>query len=184
MDVIRQDKDAGLESEHSLSQTTQKGRPGVPEHVADRLREVIEELLLKEPYKGRGGITRLAKAVRVSQPAITLLRQGGGVSHETAIKICQVASIDAQELLGGAYVADVSGRFPGLERCLAYWVHDPDKWSTAAVAAARSGAWPDDTDSVSWAERLDSLDATLASLRDGAARPIVSGLVPKRRARK
>jgi hypothetical protein len=183
MDVIHQDKPEGRLDEDSAS-TTQKGRPGVPAHVADRLREVVDELLSKEPYKGRGGITRLANAVRVSQPAITLLRQGGGVSHETAIKICQVASIDPQELLGGAYVANVSGRFPGLERCLAYWVHDPDKWSTAAVSAARAGAWPDDTDSVSWVERLDSLDEMFASLRDGAARPKASGVAPRRRARK
>lgn len=130
-------------------------KPDLPVTVQDRIRELMRTLMEQEPYRGRGAITRLANALRISQPAVSQILSGGGVALETAVAVAELAKVDPRELLGGAYVGvAVGGRFPHLEVCLAY---HGDKWPAPVVAAARAGAYPGDVMPDEWAERLDAL---------------------------
>jgi len=145
------------------------GRPGVPSYVADRVREMIEQLLLVEPYKGRGGITRLARALGVTQPAVTQIRDGGGVSPETAVAVAGLAGEDARALLEGSYVGvAIKSKHPFLDMTLGYqpnW----ERWSKPTIAAAREGLWDDDPPPDVWIERLDKLEKTLKVFKGGRA---------------
>lgn len=145
------------------------GRPGLPAHVSARVRSAIEGLLSKEPYSGHGGVTRLAEAIGITQPALTQIRQGGGVSNETAAAVAKIAALDPAELGGAVVGVMVSGRFPNLELCLSYYAHRrPRLWSDATIAAARRDVWSDDVDPEAWRDRLDGLEATLARLPGSA----------------
>lgn len=155
--------------------TPRKGRPGLPKGTADRVRELIEGLLEREPFKGRGGITRLAERLKISQPAITMIRQGGGVSQETGLEVALLAGVDPMELLGGAYVGvAIGGRHPNLEVCLAYHVSNPNRWSPATIAAVRAQLWPDEVSPDEWARRLDAVEKGLASVKAHEA-PVAPG---------
>lgn len=122
----------------------------------------MEELLQREPYVGRGGITRLAGALQITQPAVTQIMGGGGVSPETAISVAKLAGVDPRDLLGGAYVGvAVGGRYPMLEVCLAY---HRDRWTPPTVAVARAGLWPADAMPEEWAARLDEVERRLADV--------------------
>jgi len=153
-----------------LPRGNSKGRPGVPPSTAGRVRELIEELLEREPYRGRGGITRLAESLQIKQPALTQIRQGGGVSIETTLAVARIAGVDERELLEGAYMGTaIKGRFPFLEVVVAYQAgsSNPLRWSAATIAAARAGAWPNDTTTDEWTARLDSLEKQMRSLAEG-----------------
>lgn len=132
----------------------------LPGTVQDRIRELMKALMEQEPYRGRGAITRLANSLKVSQPAVSQILQGGGISLETAMAVAQLAKVDPRELLGGAYVGiAVGGRFPNLEVCLAY---HGDKWPAPVVAAARAGAFPNDAMPDEWAARLEALEEAIS----------------------
>lgn len=146
----------------AATDTPQGGKPkkgDLPGTVQDRIRELMRTLMEQEPYRGRGAITRLANSLKVSQPAVTQILQGGGISLETAMAVASLARVDPRELLGGAYVGvAIGGRFPNLEVCLAYHA---DKWPAPVVAAARAGAFPNDAMPDEWAARLEALDEAI-----------------------
>lgn len=144
-------------------------KSAVPVMVADRVRELMRELLEKEPYRGRGAITRLSSALKVSQPAVTQILAGGGVALDTAVAVAGLAGVDPRELVGGAYVGvAVGGRYPNLEVCLAY---HRDKWTAPAVAAARAGAFDGEVMPDEWAYRLDRLEEAISVARGRKTRP-------------
>src|SRR5690349_10539864 len=59
----------------------------LPVTVQDRIRELMKTLMEQEPYRGRGAITRLANSLKVSQPAVSQILSGGGISLETAVAV-------------------------------------------------------------------------------------------------
>lgn len=157
----------------SASSDTTAGVPvkkgDLPVTVQDRVRELMKALMEQEPYRGRGAVTRLAQALRISQPAVSQILSGGGVSVETATAVAELAKVDPRELLGGVYVGvAIGGRFPNLEVCLAY---HGDKWGAPVVAAARAGAFESDAMPDEWVQRLDALDSAIASAIQRRERP-------------
>lgn len=156
------------------------GRPGLAPQAASRVRELVEEMLSREPYIGRGGVTRLAEAIGISQPALTQIRQGGGVSPDTAVAVARLAGVDPRDLLGGAYVGvAIDTKFPRLEACLIYHLDDePERWSPATIAAAREGWWPDDVGTRDWVVRLDELERIRKAFVARAPAPPVSNRRP------
>lgn len=145
------------------TQVVKEKKSDLPVTVQDRIRELMRTLMEQEPYRGRGAITRLANALKVSQPAVTQILSGGGVSLDTAMAVADLAKVDPRELLGGAYLGvAVGGRFPRLEVCLAYHL---GRWNEATVAAARAGAFDGDVMPDEWALRLDRLGDAIAKVR-------------------
>jgi transcriptional regulator with XRE-family HTH domain len=164
--------DGAMSKPSARADTPQGVRPkkgDLPVTVQDRVRELMKALTEQEPYRGHGAITRLAIALKVSQPAVSQILSGGGVSVETAMSVAELAKVDPRELLGGAYVGvAVGGRFPNLEVCLAY---HGDKWPSPVVAAARAGAYPNDAMPDEWAARLSALDEAISVAIQRESRP-------------
>lgn len=129
----------------------------------ERARGLVAQLL-ETRFAGYGGQTRLAKAIGISQPSLSNIRQGGGISRDTAYRIARVAGVDPEALIGSSSVAtSASTRYPNLEICVAY--HDgEDRWTHATISAARSSLWPSDASPKEWASRLDELEAAMSSV--------------------
>jgi hypothetical protein len=128
------------------------------------VRSLIEELLQREPYRSSNRpISSLAEAIKISQPALSTIRSGGGVSAKTAASVARLAGINPGDVLGepGGDVMTRS-RFPKLEICIAY--HGERRWRESTVAAARAGLWPDDVEPEAWARRLDQIESSLSRL--------------------
>lgn len=138
----------------------------LPDGAQERFREVVEELLSRDArYVGRGGVTRLAKDLKVKQPAVSAWRAGGGASMDTLFRLAKVARLNPHDLLVGRGALEVPGRarFPNLETCVEF--HGPNHWLEATVAAARAGLWPDDVAPLEWVERLNEVEAALGKIR-------------------
>lgn len=133
------------------------GRKELSAEATERAREALSGLLSK--YKNNR--TALARALSVSPTAVfNITEKGGGVSRGTALAIARVAGISPSELLGEDDMRHVGPiMFPNLEACIAY--HGLEKWPSAAIAAARAGAFSDDTSPAAWADRLDRITAAL-----------------------
>ncbi len=144
------------------SMATKRGARGVYPETAARLREMVEDLLKLDRYQGN--LTRFAESIGITQPGVTRIRQGGGVGLETAVAIARLYGTDPRELLAKELGVGVSttGRFPGLEVCLAY--HSA-RWSQATIAAARGGAFETDAEPAHWPARLDKLEGALRKLK-------------------
>lgn len=137
------------------------GRPGVSKEAADRVRLLLHGALSRPPYSARGGLTRLAERLEMSQPALTQIMDGGGVSHETAMKVAAFIGEPIEKIL--ALGTAPQNAPSALETCLDY---HKGRWSPATVAAARAGLWPpdDDIEPEAWKSRLDALQKTLSAI--------------------
>jgi hypothetical protein len=128
--------------------------------VAERIRELLRRMTKQPPYDGRtGGITHVASLIGISQPALTQILDGGGISLKTLIGIGRLPNVDIAQLLA------TPGR-PGmskLEICIAY--HE-SRWSSWTLAAARSGMWGDDPPGAVWEGRLDRIEDALGPLKN------------------
>lgn len=130
--------------------------------TADKVRALMKELLSEKLYKNNR--TALGRALGISQPAVTQILAGGGVSVETAIAAARLAQLDPRELLGAELSMGVmiTGKYPGLEICVAY---HPGRWPEAVLAAARNGAYVSDVAASEWPIRLDVLAKMIDNAR-------------------
>lgn len=135
-----------------------KGRKELSPAAADRTRQVFAELLRKH----KNNKAALSRALSISATAVLNIEKGGGISRETALAIAKAAGVAPVELLGEEELHRLgltANAFPNLEACLAY--HGTHRWTPAAIAAARAGAFADDVSPSDWATRLDKIAAAL-----------------------
>lgn len=97
------------------------------------------------------------------QALYVIMEGGGGIAFDTARKIAKASNVPLSEIMGEDEVLSLASfdRFPNLRICLDYHKNET-RWTPAAVAAARAGAFDTDTSPAEWADRLDRLTAHLA----------------------
>lgn len=118
--------------------------------------------------------TELALALGVTQPSISSLLLGKwkpGLT--TARAIAELDGMALEELIGPVGNSGLEEGRPGgpsnLETCI-HFFGGLKTWSPATLAAARAGAWQEDTDAPSWEKRLDDLDAAIRRVVAGRTR--------------
>ncbi len=161
-------KEAGLSrtaEPGKLPDVKKKGRSELSKEAGDRARALLNSLLADRFQNNKRALGRELGGITGS--AVFYLSEGKTrASRATAERLAQLAGVPIGDILGEGMVIENRGRFPGLEKCLAY--HRSERWAAPVVAAARAGAYTDDVEPEQWARRLDDIESKLAGLTGGA----------------